>query len=279
MTDLLQTGDRQVPEGASVGLCDSHAHFPVDASLAEQWIARARERGLDRIVAVGGSPQLNRTAQAAARAHAGMVWPAIGLDRGVATSGDEASAQRQFEDLLQETAPVAIGEIGIDYHYHGDDRKVQCALMERQLEVADERRLPVIVHTREADDDTLMLLRNAAAADWFKSGGRPGVIHCFTGGMDFAVSLLELGYGISFSGIVTFANAASLREVAARIPGDRLLVETDAPFLAPVPLRGRANEPAYLPHVVDCLAKVRKNTTAAIAAVTRRNAARLFAFD
>jgi len=146
------------------------------------------------------------------------------------------------------------------------------------LDLARQVRRPVIVHSREADADTLDLLREHARL-WSGPADRIGVLHCFTGSAPFAQSLLDLGLYLSFSGIVTFANADPLRQVAARVPTDRLLVETDAPYLTPVPLRGRKNEPAFLPHVVDCLARVRGESAPALAAATRTNALALFGWD
>ena len=176
-------------------------------------------------------------------------------------------------------APLrAIGEIGLDYSHEGAEPVVQRALFERQLALAAEWGLPVIVHSREAVDDTLASLR-AAGSRALAAEGRLGVLHCFTGDQDFAEQVLSLGMMVSFSGIATFRNAAPLRAVAATIPDDRILVETDCPYLAPVPLRGRVNEPAFVSHTLRCLATVRGVAPERLAALTRDNALRLFAPD
>jgi TatD DNase family protein len=152
----------------------------------------------------------------------------------------------------------AIGEIGLDYHYDFSPRGVQRAVFAEQVALARELRRPVIIHTREADGDTLDILRDEGR------GEVTGVFHCFTGDIAMARRVLDLGFLLSFAGIVTFPKAGSLRDVAALVPDDRLLAETDSPFLAPVPHRGRRNEPAWVCHVVDALAHVRATTTADI---------------
>ena len=170
---------------------------------------------------------------------------------------------------------VAVGEIGLDFHYAPETAEAQVALFRGQLAQARELGLPVIVHSREADAETLSELRAHAAA-WTGAPERIGVLHCFTGGRAFAEALLNLGFHISFSGIVTFRNADVLREVAAAVPAERLLMETDSPYLAPVPMRGQANEPAFLVHVAETLASVRGCPVDEIARVTTANAQRLF---
>ena len=258
---------------------DTHAHFPADAAATAALLERAAAAGVTRIVAVGGSPELNRGARMAVAAAPDAVRLALGLDRGEA--GDPGACAAAAAMFVDPALPplVAVGEIGLDYQrVDSEGRRRQCALMEHQMEIAGKMRLPVIIHTREADDDTLAILRNAACLDWFRDG-RPGVIHCFTGTQAMADSMLELGYCLSFSGIVTFANAGPLRNVARTVPEDRLLIETDTPYLTPVPLRGRPNEPAYLPHVAECLAKQRGVSTEMLAATTTATALRLFAPD
>jgi TatD DNase family protein len=158
---------------------------------------------------------------------------------------------------------AAVGEIGLDYHYSPETRKAQLELMASQLELAQGLGLPVIIHTREADDDTLGLLREIPSK---------GIIHCFTGGPKFCRDLLDLGFMISISGIVTFRAADNVRESALVVPDDRILVETDSPFLAPVPLRGEVNEPAFVVNTAKFLADLRKTPFEDFAALTTRNA-------
>jgi len=161
----------------------------------------------------------------------------------------------------------AIGEIGLDYHYSPETRKEQMELFAAELEEARRRDLPVVVHTREAADDTAALLREIPSR---------GVIHCFTGSPEEARAYLDLGFFISISGIVTFKAADNVRESALVVPDDRILIETDAPFLAPVPMRGTANEPAFVKYTCEFLAKLRGMAPDDFAELTFANAERLF---
>ncbi len=257
---------------------DSHAHFDI-ADIADP-IERACNAGLAGILAVGGSEELNYAALEAARAAPDFVSLSLGWDRSQAEVITPAQVREQ---LVAESGHchqngiklAAIGETGLDYHYESDTAPAQRRLFESQVELAGELGLPVVVHSREADADTLAILRNSGSAA-LASKGRLGVLHCFTGDREFAEKLLELGLCISFSGIVTFRNADPLREVARMIPGARLLVETDSPYLAPVPLRGRTNEPAFVSHVGQCLADVRNETPESLAHQTTENARHLF---
>jgi TatD DNase family protein len=251
---------------ASAELFDTHAHFGADADCAAACVERARSAGVTRIIAVGGSPALNAAARGMAERVPGTVWAATGWDR------DTVDANGPPPD----PPGVAVGEIGLDFHYGADRTAQQIALFRSELERARRARLPVIVHSRDAEAATLDALREHARA-WPGDPGRLGVMHCFTGGSDFARACLELGLHISFSGIVTFRNAASLRETAAGVPADRLLIETDTPYCTPVPHRGRPNEPALLPHIGACLAAVRGLAPVELARITTANARRLFA--
>ena len=251
---------------------DTHAHFegtPLETAAA---MARAAEAGVKRIVAVGGSAALNAGALAAARAYPEQVRLALGFDRDQATAATPEVHVEVLRRLAEAHPLAAVGETGLDYHYHPETAPAQCALFAAQLRLADEWRLPVIIHTREADADTVRVLDETP----WRGDGLRGVIHCFTGDKAFAARLLERRFAISFSGIVTFRNADMLRESAAFVPDDRLLIETDTPFLAPVPKRGQRNEPAFVAHVAECLAQVRGTSVERIATLTRENAERLF---
>jgi len=258
-------------------LIDSHVH--VNSFTADELAAvmgRARAAGVERFVAVGGNPGANEAVLRVASAHPDTVRAAVGFDRDCAAGAPDVA---DLEALIRQHAGivVAIGEIGLDYHYSAETAAAQRALLMAELELARRLALPVIVHSRDADADMLQLLRTHAAA-WPGERDRIGVLHCFTEDQPFAEALLELGFMISFSGIVTFRNADPLRAVARMVPADRLLVETDTPYLAPVPHRGKPNEPSFLPAVVACLAHERGETEEAIAGQTWRNAARLFAW-
>jgi TatD DNase family protein len=223
------------------------------------------------MMAIGGSGDANRRAVRLARTHDAL-WAAAGYDR------DEAPAHpslAQLEELLAEDRVTAIGEIGLDYHYHPETRKEQVALFDAQLEMAVRRNVPVVVHSRKADQDTLDLLENFTGA-WRDTMCPPGVLHCFAGTPEFAEKLLELGMMISFSGIVTFRNADAVRQAAAITPDDRLMVETDSPYLSPEPYRGKTNEPARVVHVGAALAEIRRCAACRIADITTCNAIRLF---
>ena len=243
-------------------LFDTHCHFETtDPATIGGILSRARAAGVAKVMAVGGSVELNAAATAAAAcaaAHPGdcpQVVCALGYDR------DQVAANRP---PISADAPLAAwGEIGLDYHYSPETRAAQLALFAEQLEEARCRDLPVVIHTREADDDTLGVLREVPSR---------GVIHCFTGTPSFARSLLDLGFYISISGIVTFRAADNVRESALVVPDDRLLIETDAPFLAPVPKRGQPNEPAFVAYTCEFLASLRKVPAERLAEITFANA-------
>lgn len=292
---------------------DSHAHldtFVADGSWSEIR-SRMQTAQVSSVIAIGGSVAANELALATAREH-GEVHAVIGYDR------DEAERAPDFgllRDLVNAERPVGIGETGLDYFYGKDTASQQRALFERNLSVAAEFGLPVVVHTREAKEDTYQLLREyvsertrrrAASGDSdtvtrlaasednsvapkigranrlgelngdVRSNTVPGVIHCYTGDADQALKLLELGFMISFSGIVTFKKSDALRTVLKVIPDDRLLIETDAPYLAPVPKRGKQNEPAFVSYVGEGIAQYLDRPIDEMAMLTSRNARRLF---
>ena len=260
-------------------LFDTHAHFAEDRDATAATLARAAAAGVTRLMAVGGSPELNRaallaaevateTAATSAPEEVCSVRLALGLDRDQ-TTADGAATGYDFATVRDNHARLAaIGEIGLDFHYAPETAKAQCDLFAAQLALADELDRPVVIHTRDADDATLGVLDEC---DFHH-----GVIHCFTGSVPFARQLLDRGFMLSFSGIVTFRAADNVRAAARYAPEDRLLIETDSPFLAPVPLRGRTNEPAFLVHTLRALAALREVTPEHLAAVTADNAERTF---
>lgn len=251
---------------------DTHAHFEGAPLETAAVLERAFAVGVSRLVAVGGSAGLNAGALAAAKAYPDNVRLALGFDRDQATSAEPEVFVETLQQLAEAHPLAAVGETGLDFHYHPETAEAQCALFAAQLRLADEWRLPVIIHTREADEATLRVLDETP----WRGDGLRGVVHCFTGNKAFASQLLERQLAISFSGIVTFRNADMLRESAAMVPDERLLIETDTPFLAPVPQRGQRNEPAFVAHVAACLAAVRGTTAERIAEVTRANARQMF---
>lgn len=262
-----------------MNLFDTHAHLDgfVANGTVEAVLDRARAAGVESVCVVGSSAVSNELVADLVRARPKMLVGAAGLDR------DQAELSPDMErlgELLEGPGMVAVGEIGLDYHYSGGTAGAQRGLFGRMLEFALERRKPVIVHSREADDDTVAMLSEFAAA-WRGRGGAspPGILHCFTGGAEFAERLVAAGLMISFSGIVSFNNAGPLREVARRIPDERLLIETDCPYLAPKPYRGRVNEPAYVARVAEVLAETRGVKVEELAALTRANARRVFQLE
>ena len=250
----------------SMRLFDTHCHFETAAPEAvAPMLERARAAGVERILAVGGSAALNAAALAAralARsdpARFPRVDVALGFDREQALSSPDLSA-------LGLAGEAALGEMGLDYHYARSTRAEQLALFRAELERARALDLPVVIHTREADDDTLSLLREVPVR---------GIIHSYTGTAAAARQFLELGFYVSFSGIVTFRLADNVREAARAVPDGRLLVETDSPYLAPVPVRGRPCEPAFVAHTCALLARERGLTAEALAEITFANAERV----
>jgi TatD DNase family protein len=207
-------------------------------------------------------------ARALADRYPGLVYSTAGVHPHDAASYD-APRDRAWIREAVEAGAVAIGECGLDYHYDHAPRQQQRDAFADQLALAAEVRRPVVVHTRDAEPDTHALVQEAARL------GVGGVLHCFTGSLALAEAALGIGWYVSFSGIVTFSKWSG-DDVVRAVPDDRLLVETDAPYLAPVPMRGRRNEPQFVPHVVARLAAIRAQTPDAVAAATTRNARRLF---
>ncbi|MCS6770918.1 MAG: TatD family hydrolase [Kiritimatiellae bacterium] len=253
---------------------DTHAHldtFDEDGSLHDV-LDRARNAGVRRIVAIGGTPAANARALSLTRENSDMLRAAVAYDRDEARAGHDIDALRL---LVRDPLCVAVGETGLDYHYSPETRAEQMALFERMLTLAAEMGKPVVIHSRDAESDTLAALR-AHVRQPGVPVDRPGVLHCFTGSLEFARHAADLGFFISFSGILTFKNADSLRKIARQLPADRILVETDAPYLAPVPHRGSRNEPARVAVVAAALADTRQVPLEEMAQQLWDNANRLF---
>jgi TatD DNase family protein len=234
----------------------------------DEVVSRAREAGIDELLIVGGVDE-EQGHRRALRVAECLAQPAsAGVHPHEARLATDA-VYDELRSLAAEKRIVAIGEVGLDFHYDHSPRPVQREVLRRQVRLARDVGLPLIVHTREADLETAEILEGEGAREV------GGVIHCFTGGAELARRALALGFYISFSGILTFPRAEGIRDVARTVPGDRLLVETDAPFLAPVPLRGRRNEPAFVVHVAGALASLRGEPVEAIGRLARENFRRL----
>jgi TatD DNase family protein len=253
---------------------DSHAHIDgreFDADRDEV-IERARAAGVSVILNVGtGDPHSDAFERAVelGRKHAGT-YTAIGTHPHDARLYDDL-AEEKIKNLIQSEHVIAWGEIGLDFHYDNSPRNVQVDVFKRQLRAARACNLPVVIHTREAESETIEILKNEYA-----DAERRGIFHCFSGSMNLAQKAIELGFMISFSGIVTFKKAEDLRAVAKHVPLDRLLIETDCPYLSPIPYRGKRNEPAYVVEVARCLAGVHGVEIEAMAQQTSANFRRFF---
>jgi TatD DNase family protein len=242
---------------------DDHCHLPEDVEAARVEVAEAAEAGVTRLITIGTSVDESRAAIAVARALDG-VWATAGVHPHDAKDGLDG-----LEALLSEPEVVGVGECGLDYHYEHSPRDVQRDVFAQQIALAHAHDLALVIHTREAWDDTFAVLEAHDVP-------RRTVVHCFTGGVDEASRALALGAYLSFSGIVTFPKAHDVRAAAAICPLDRLLVETDAPFLAPVPHRGKPNRPAFVTLVGAAVAGAKSVSVEDIAAVTWANAETLF---
>lgn len=245
---------------------DSHCHLGDGSDRwpeAEVTVAEALEAGVARMITVGCDLASSELAISVAGVF-DNVWATAGVHPHDATDGVAGIAE-----LLADPNVVAVGECGLDYHYDNSPREVQRDVFSRHIALAHEHDLAMVVHTREAWDDTFAILRSEGVPD-------RTVLHCFTGGPDEASVCLELGAWLSFSGIVTFPNAADVLAAAVMCPLDRLLVETDSPFLAPVPHRGKANRPALVPFVGTAIADAKAIPVSVVADVTWKNATSVF---
>ena len=254
-------------------LIDTHCHldpayFPAGP---DDVVARAEAVGVGGFVVIGVGKDLApaRAAVALANAKPAKVAAVVGVHPHDASTLDDA-ALAELTLLAADPSVVAVGEIGLDYHYDHSPRDTQRAVFARLIALARAVKKPIVVHTREAAADTLALLASEGARDV------GGVIHCFSEDLAFACGALELGFDLSFSGIVTFKSARSIHEVAAWAPEERILVETDSPYLAPVPMRGKPCEPAYIVHTATRVAELRGMSLDALALATTRNAERRF---
>jgi TatD DNase family protein len=256
-----------------VSLIDSHCHLDsaeFDADRDEV-IRRALDAGVEHMVAIGtgtGPPDLEAAVRLAEQYSA--FFATVGIHPHDAAKASPADFER-LAGLLSHPKVIAAGEIGLDYHYDFSPRETQQSVFIQQMQIAAKARKPIVIHTREAWDDTLALIEQHWA-----SHGIGGVMHCFSGGPAEAQHALDLGFYLSFGGIVTFPKALDVQSAAKTAPSNRILIETDAPYLAPVPKRGKRNEPALIIHTARKLAELRRETYEEVGRATTENFQRLF---
>lgn len=258
---------------------DSHCHLTDERLFAQldAILERATVAGVTQIISI--SVDLDDTEKILELADGKQVFASAGVHPASALTWNEGSSKRLLE-LAQRPHVVAIGECGLDYiyddthpEYPGATRARQAQVLEEQLEIAAQLKLPVVIHNREADEDTIAIIRN------HRERLVGGVFHCFGSGMEIAKQVIDLDFHIGFTGIITFKNAKELQEVAAWCPIERMLIETDAPYLAPTPHRGKMNEPSFVPHVATKIADLRRLRPSEIGSITTANAGKLFSIE
>ncbi len=252
-------------------LIDSHCHLEYKGLVEDQQgvLARARAAGVGGFLSI--STRQREWAQVIATAEREQdVWASVGIHPHEADAHSDMGEAALLEAAAHPNV-IAIGETGLDYYYDHSDRETQKELFRRHISVSRQTGLPLIVHTRDAEEDTYAIM-----AEEMEKGPYPALIHCFTASADFGRKMLDLGLTISLSGIVTFKNAKDLQAIAAELPEDRILVETDAPFLAPVPHRGQVCEPAFTADTARFVADLRGTSAEALAEATTRNFFNLF---
>jgi TatD DNase family protein len=253
-------------------LIDTHCHLDLEyfPDGPGEVVERARQADVHAMICIGvGGMGPSRQAVAIAEDFKQIV-ATVGVHPHDAGRYDAKSDEAEYVSLLEKPRVVAVGEVGLDYHYDHSPREIQQQVFRRFIELAKELKKPLVIHTRNAAEDTLTLLEEHGA----KEVG--GVIHCFSEDRDFARRALDLGFDLSFSGIVTFKNAVAIQDVAAWAPEDRILVETDSPYLAPIPHRGKKNEPAFVRRTVEKIAELRNTSVERVSEVTTENAIRRF---
>jgi len=255
-----------------LSIIDSHAHldYPQLAEDLPAVLERADKAGVSQVISIGVKLSTVDGPRKIAETH-DNVWFSVGVHPHEAGNEPLACDPDAFIAAADHPRCVAIGEAGLDYFYDYAPRERQAASFRVQIGVARQLGLPIIVHARDADDDIAAIIEDEMA-----KGAFTGVLHCFSSGAELARRAIDVGFYVSFSGILTFKKAEEIREVAAFAPEDRVLVETDAPFLAPVPHRGKTNEPAFTAHTLNTLAEVRGMPADKMAAVTTENTLRLF---
>jgi len=247
---------------------DVHTHLNILEITPAEAVRRARAAGVERLITIGTQPGDHALVQQLAQDLGDEVYCSLGVHPHDADKYSAAVGQ-SIREGLRNPKVLAVAEIGLDYYYDSSPRDVQREAFAQQLQIALDTNMPVEIHTRDAEADTVDILKGF--------GGKiTGLMHCFTGTQWLADECLKLGLNLSFSGVLTFRNADPLRAVCRSVPLDRLHVETDAPFLAPVPMRGKKNEPAFVVHTAELVAQLHDVSVTELATQTRANALRLF---
>jgi TatD DNase family protein len=261
----------------AVPLVDTHVHLDFDAYDPDRdaVLQRAEAVGVTRLIIPGIDHATSQNAVRLSHAHAGRVYAAVGVHPNSTADFSEADLA-WMRALAAERGVVSIGEIGLDYYWDRSPKAKQAEAFERQLALAAELGLPVILHNREASDDLIPIIERWAAGLSGALAQRPGVLHSVSAPFALAMRAVEAGFYLGFTGPITYKNADETRRIAAAAPLERIVVETDGPYLTPTPHRGQRNEPAYIPLMVERLAALRGLTTEAMGEATTRNAERLF---
>lgn len=253
-------------------LIDSHCHldYPQFQDDFEGMLSRAKEAGIEKLMTISTKiSQIDKIIKIA-EGHPD-IFCTIGVHPHHVAEHDEVFNQERFLELANHPKVIGVGETGLDYYYDKAPRDLQKKVFEQHLEICLEKNLPVIVHTREAEEDTWEILERFS-----KKGNLKGILHCFSSQNWLAEKAIEIGFMISFSGIVTFKKSIALQELAVQLPLEHILVETDAPYLAPVPMRGKSNEPAFVKYTAAFIAELRCQPYAHFAKATSENFKRLF---
>ena len=255
-------------------ITDSHLHFDrffLNGNI-QKILEKAKIANVTKMISVGGSLDSNSLSIKLAKENKGLIYASAGYDRDLANDSYNAS---DLKKQVMDPTVKAVGETGLDYFHSQENKLLQQKLFNLNLELAAESNKPVIVHSRAATEDTITILKNYS----LRTSGYIGVLHCFTLELEAARKLLDIGMMISFSGILTFKNAEEIRKIVEFIPNDSLLVETDAPYLAPEPERGKENEPALIVHTIKKLAELKRVSYNEVSDLTSVNAKRLFNLD
>lgn len=247
---------------------DVHSHLNFLEMSPQEALSHGRSVGVERVITIGTTPEDHEVVLALANTLGPEVYCTLGVHPHEASLYNEKVGQTMRSHLQQDKV-LAVGEIGLDYYYEHSPREIQREVFRSQLQMALETNLPVEIHTRDAEEDTIEILKEFGAKI-------RGLVHCFTGSLWLAEESLRLGLDISFSGVVTFKSAGALRDVCQMVPLDRLHVETDCPYLAPVPERGKKNEPAFVVHTARVVAELKGISMTTLSEQTCRNALRLF---